>query len=472
MPEKQSLEFRTPGTILSDALRQRPAPADAELPGALRSMSDNPGYRTAYVDAQRRAYGKLLDLLGVGLLAGGAVGLRHVSKLKNVRKNLHEIEHPEEIEKQATSPIYEWLGSTLKSIGGGVKDLMTTPQLDRGRFPTWQAGVLGLPPGSALALAGLLPAAGIVAGDAAMDKLTDAERKRLLDERKKRMTAEFERLLAERPGKAASASDEFVECLALLSEKAAAEKNTPYSESAGPGIAGSATMQTWWALSSALAFLMGKKLRESRDPGVAQQKALERALHLQRASRPVTIQMDPVARSTSRASTYRPMMYAVPYPDVDREEEPEVKAADLKTMFGNLWDKNPASAFTDVAKKQYGAVRGVWDTASGAWGAAKDLQQYKPYLDEFKKVMSETGLQSKSPKEFGDALRKGVGVYKTWAPVAQGATDMMSGIKDFGTQMFGGAGPDIQRAWGSSPLGRDVQGLMGNLKTLFTPSAV
>lgn len=300
-----TFHLQSPGTALAQSLtRLFNGPLKNWHPANVPGMDVNdPAQLAKLRELQFKGLGTVVDLgLGAGLVGLGVGLLRHRKKVDQARKELDAVEAsrgtlraPFVKEAGVFDDAIVWLlTSPWKAMRGIYRDI--------GKVDLNMAGRLDTPLGpfskgwAVPALALGVPAMA-VAGDRLADRITDEERQRLVDARKNKLRRQFNTLLTtpESGVKMAAAGDACAALLDFLAPRAAdmIEKGAGLEMDTTTMARG--TLQAWWLLSGILAYTLASNFTKRRDPGLAEQNALEKFEAKQKATEPVTLRLTPGA---------------------------------------------------------------------------------------------------------------------------------------------------------------------------------
>ena len=380
-----TFHLQRPGTALAQSLtRLFNGPLKNWRPANVPGMDVNdPAQLAKLRELQFKGLGTVVDLgLGAGLVGLGVGLLRHRKKVDQARKELDAVEAsrgtvgaPFAKEAGVLGDAIVWLlTSPWKAMRGLYRDMGKVNLNTAGRFDT----PLGpLSKGWAVPALALGVPAMAVAGDRLADRITDEERQRLVDARKNKLRRQFNTLLTtpESGVKMAAAGDS---CAALLDflapravdmiEKGAGLEMEPSTKARG-------TLQAWWLLSGILAYTMASNFTKRRDPGLAEQKALEKFEAKQKATEPVTLRLSPgAAPDQGRVAMGNP--FPVAFPTYKTAYWGEGVVNELKNHYRNLQEvRNVSNRATELAAANPGMSRSEAIARAGA--GAVDLDYDK-----------------------------------------------------------------------------------------------
>ena len=456
--------LQTPGTAIARGLTNLfNGPLKNWHPTAIPGMDVNdPAQLAKLRELQFKGLGTVVDAgLGVGLVGLGIGLLRHRKKVEQARKELDTLESTRgtvrfPAVKQANAfgdAIVRLLTSSWQGMRGVFRGMQEVNLRDAGRFDT----PLGmLPKGWAVPALALGVPAMAVAGDRIADRITDAERQRMVEARKNKLRQQFNTLLTtpEAGVKAAACDDSCAALLNFLAPRAAdmIDKGAGLEMQFSTKALGA--LYTWWLLSGMLAYTAASKFTKRRDPGLAEQKALDKFEATQQATEPVTLRLSPGAgMGQRRVAGGNP--FPVAFPAFKQAGWPGASS-------GNAWGMDWAQ---DIKDKGYVGKRPGVD-----W---YPLNPHKIKDDVYGAVASELGT---TPEAMKGQLRQGMKTLGAINEFTQGAGDIWNGIKGFG----GGAWGAIQQAFpkaiewlrgAKKPLGSAVDSFIKRLSQAPVPGA-
>lgn len=318
-----TFHLQRPGTALAQSLtRLFNGPLKNWHPANVPGMDVNdPAQLAKLRELQFKGLGTVVDMgLGAGLVGLGVGLLRHRKKVDQARKELDAVEAARgtvgtPVVKQASvlgDAIVWLLTSPWKTMRGLYREMGKVNLNTAGRFDT----PLGpFSKGWAVPALALGVPAMAVAGDRLADRITDEERQRLVDARKNKLRRQFNTLLTtpEAGVKAASATDSCAALLDFLAPRTAEMIEKGAGMEMEPSTKARGTLQAWWLLSGILAYTLAANFTKRRDPGLAEQKTLDKFEAKQKAKEPVTLRLAPGAGAgQTRVASGNPFPVAFP----------------------------------------------------------------------------------------------------------------------------------------------------------------
>ena len=302
--KSSGFHLQTPGTAIARGLTNLfNGPLRNWHPTSIPGDVNDPAQLAKLRELQFKGLGTVVDAgLGVGLVGLGIGLLRHRKKVEQARKELDTLEStrgtvrfPAVKQANAFGEAIVWLlTSPWEGMRAAYRGMQEVNLRDAGRFDT----PLGmLPKGWAVPALALGVPAMAVAGDRIADRITDAERQRMVEARKNKLRQQFNTLLTtpEAGVKAAACDDSCAALLNFLAPRAADMIDKGAGLEMQPSTKALGALYTWWLLSGMLAYTAASKFTKRRDPGLAEQKALDKFEATQQATEPVTLRLSPGA---------------------------------------------------------------------------------------------------------------------------------------------------------------------------------
>lgn len=423
MSLKASGYIKTPGDFVTELtlkyLRSKPV-SSFNVPGV--DVSD-PVAVDKVRQLQASGLGSIADLIGLGLLGGGAYGLvRHHGKLKKTKEELDKIEKTRgsvtyPVKQASNNPIVDGIVDFVKvapvAAWNYIKGLASVDPNIAGKYDV----PLGpLPKGWAIPVLGIGVPAAFIAGERIADTATDKLRDKMIKERKEKLKGQFSRLLSKQSERDASINVDTASCEALLDFIApkAASMITKTSN-VQPSTAALGGLYSWWILSSLLAWNRGKAIASS-DPGKAEYKELDKFERESELGKPVRFR----AVSPGNVLPASRLAYGNPFPLAYPE------------FGGNSLYKQ---AFIGDVKQWAGDKL----QAGKQWAVNTAFEQFKPQIEQKAQEMvsSKLGIDLSDPKQTENI--------QSAVKFMQSAGGMWDKIKSFGSNAWNMIQPAIAK---------------------------
>lgn len=366
---------------------------------------------------QARGFGSVANMVGLGLLGGGAYGLiRRRGDLKKTKEELDKLESTRSSitypVKQASSPILDGIVDFVKAGPTAAWDYIKgLASVDAETAGKYDVPFGFLPKGWVVPAVGIGVPAAVIAGDRIADVASDKIRAKMIKERKEKLKSQFSRLLSKKADRGSSVDVDIASCeefLDFVAPKAASMITKTSRMSASTATLGA--LQGWWILSSLLAWNRGKAIAK-RDPAAAEYDELKKFEAESELGKPVRFRVvgGRDAFTPSRVAYDNPFTLAYPQVAGANVYKQADSWLDDKLQAGKKW---------------------LVDTA---------FDQFKPQIEQKAQelVSNNLGIDLKDPQQV-DNVRSAVNFM-------QSAGSAWNKLKSFGTSAWNVIQPAIEK---------------------------